>query len=44
MPGDLKDPRIIIARGCHFLVTGGMAAALLPTDHHLTETNSLLFR
>ena len=44
MPGDLKNPRIIIAKGCLFLVTGGMAAALLMTDRQLTDTNSLLFR
>lgn len=42
MPGDLKDPRIIIAKGCLFLVTGGMAAALLITDHPGVRTSLLL--
>ena len=42
MPGDLKNPRIIIAKGFLFLATGGMAAGLLFTDHPGFRTALLL--
>ena len=42
MPGDLKNPRIIIAKGFLFLATGGMAAGLLLTDHPGFRTALLL--
>jgi hypothetical protein len=42
MLGDLKNSRIIIAKGFLFLVTGGIAAGLLIADHPDVRTGSLL--
>ena len=42
MLGDLKNSRIIIAKGLLFLVTGGIAAGLLIVDHPDVRTGLLL--
>ena len=42
MLGDLKNSRIIIAKGLLFLVTGGIAAGLLMVDHPEVRTGLLL--
>jgi len=42
MLGDLKNSRIIIAKGFLFLVTGGIAAGLLIVDHPDVRTGLLL--
>ena len=42
MLGDLKNSRIIIAKGFLFLVTGGIAAGLLIVNHPDVRTGLLL--
>ncbi len=42
MPGDLKNSRVIIAKGFLFLLTGCAAAGLLLVDHPNIRTSLLL--
>lgn len=42
MPGDLKNFRVIIAKGFLFLLTGFVAAGLLLVDHPNIRTGLLL--
>lgn len=42
MPGDLKNPGVIIAKGFLFLLAGLMAGGLLLTDHPDLRTLTLL--